>query len=394
MPHVRQLPSGTWQIAFREAGRTKFRTLGPEVKTKRDADLAARIMSGDLAAAPTVPGTGLRRLHETLDLWLASRREKGRAESTLAGYKHHVDEVKRGFPGNPKLRELAAEELERYLRAREKATSGRTAKKERTTLSCFFGWVVKKKHLRAESNPMLALDWSPREDEDPDERAPCPREVFVDHLLELHREQLRPVVVPRSKRAKGYARDRTEAEVHAIRLYAGVLRVLWATGIRVAHVCRWKPEDVRIEGAPIPAVKVRAPKNKGGKRWIPIPRGLVRLLARWRKRALERGAGVPVFHTHEGAEARNALDKFRQGWLEDPRHEKHRAASFHAFRHGLATRGDEAGLDERVLSRELLGHANREMTERYTHRTLERLRAAQEQLAAFERKGRRARPRA
>lgn len=264
MPHVRQLPSGRWQIAFREgpreARRTKFRVLGPEVVTRADAKLAARVMAGELAASPVVPGTGLKTLGDALDEWLAIKREK-REVSTVLGYKHHVDVFKRGLRADQKLRDVTPEAIEAFLAKREAETSGRAAAKVLVTLRGFFRWAIKKKHMRAPS-PVDAVDWEPEEREDRDELEACPREVLVDHLRALHRERLEPVCVRSSRRAEGYERDRTEAETHAFRLYASVLRVLWGTGLRAVDVCRWSPEDVRVD-APIPAIRVRAPKNKG-----------------------------------------------------------------------------------------------------------------------------------
>lgn len=391
MPHVRQRESGRWQIAFREAGRTRWRLLGSEVVTRADADLAAKIMAGDIAATPTAAvATGLAKLHESLDAWLEAKRERKRAASTLAAYKHHADLAKKDsrLKANPKLRDVSPEAIEAFLRTRERATSAAMATKIRTTLNGFFGWTVKKKLLRL--SPMPAVDWEPTEEDEPrGEKSPCPRPVLADHLWKLHADLSASCPVSR-RRQGGYERHRDAGEVHARRLYSAVLRVLWGFGVRVVEVCRWLPDvDTQLderdaEGqALIPAVRVRAPKNKGGRRWVSIPRGLVRLFRRWAAAARARGPRVPVFHTGEGENARVALDSFRGRWLE--KHPDHRPASFHAFRHTMASRGDAAGLDEKLLSRGLLGHDQVSTTERYTHRSLERLREAQESLATFER---------
>lgn len=385
-PHVRQRPSGRWEIAWREGGRTIFRTLGAEVVTRADAEAASAFQKQELETRPAAaPVPGLKRLHGALDAWVEDREARGRAASTITGYKNHVRKLKALLP-DVRLADVTTEMIDEYLARRQRGTAklkkvgAATADKERVTLGSFFAWAIRRKRWLRPPSPVEAIEPLDYESE---ERLPCAREDLVRLLQAIHRELPRGAV-KKSRRTVAHERDRRADEIHALRLFQAVLRILWATGLRVGEVCRWRDDDLRLDEE-IPAVRVRAPKNKGGKRWVPIPRGLVRLFRRWAARSVALRAPV-VFCTHEGKPARAALDEVRSGWNErHPTKDDAKAPGFHSLRHALATRGDEAGLDERALSRGLLGHTSRDTTARYVHRQLRPLVEAQNALKAAER---------
>lgn len=357
---------GGWQAYWREGEgserRTVYRMLGPEVGTRKDAETALRALEEELdrERRSVALGAGLIRLGDALREWLDVKKER-RERWTSITYEKHGRHILRHIPADTRLRDVTTDEIERYLGKREvDGASAATRRKELTSLSTFFSWVIRKKKYLLPPSPTEAVEPF---DVTHREVAPCPRDILIDHLRQLHREAL----------AKPHSHDK-----YARRLYAAVLRVLWKTGLRVGEVCRWKAEHLNFESR---AIRVKAAKNKGGQRWVPMPRSLVALL----RRRVAAGKEF-VFVTCEGKPAYNALMKFRSGWVDV--HPEHRPAHFHALRHSLATRGTEAGVDDRLLSKGLLGHATTTMTDHYSSPGLRRLHEAHEQIERVERAGR------
>lgn len=151
---------------------------------------------------------------------------------------------------------------------------------------------------------------------------------------------------------------------------AAILEVLYATGIRVGELCSLDVDDVD-QGA-----RTLLVHGKGGKdRVVPFGAPAARALDAWL-------AARPSV----GSAGEHALVVGARGRRIDPREVRrvvHASAARagapdlapHGLRHSAATHVLAGGADLRSVQ-ELLGHASLTTTQRYTHVSVERLRAA------------------
>ncbi|MFZ9018244.1 MAG: tyrosine-type recombinase/integrase [Ilumatobacteraceae bacterium] len=146
-----------------------------------------------------------------------------------------------------------------------------------------------------------------------------------------------------------------------------VLEVLYGSGLRVAELCGLRIVDLDLDRA---AVTVW---GKGSKqRRVPLSDPAVVALGRWlavRSEVVVDDAGDSVFGNGRGRaltprDVRRILDR-----------RSPRPTHPHALRHTFATHLLDGGADLRAVQ-ELLGHADVATTQRYTHVSRERLRAA------------------
>ncbi len=147
-----------------------------------------------------------------------------------------------------------------------------------------------------------------------------------------------------------------------------VLELLYGSGLRVAEVCGLAVDDLDLDAGVARVLGKRS-------RWrrVPLTPGAVEALRAWlgRGRAQLRGDALPaslVFCNLRGRpltprDCRRILDR-RAG---DPTHP-------HALRHTFATHLLDGGADLRAVQ-ELLGHADLQTTQRYTHVSAARLQA-------------------
>jgi integrase/recombinase XerC len=149
-----------------------------------------------------------------------------------------------------------------------------------------------------------------------------------------------------------------------------IVEVLYATGIRVSELCAIDVDDVDDDRR---TVRVRGKGDK--ERIVPFGVPAERALADWRA----------VRPQLVGPATRAALFVGARGGRIDPRavrelvHRMTAAAGVpdlapHGLRHTAATHVLEGGADLRTVQ-ELLGHATLSTTQRYTHVSVERLRA-------------------
>lgn len=149
-----------------------------------------------------------------------------------------------------------------------------------------------------------------------------------------------------------------------------LLELLYATGIRVGELCALDTADIDHQS------RTLLVHGKGGKdRVVPYGAPAARALARW--------LGV---HADMAAAGESAVFVGVRGRRIDPREVRrivHGAAASsgspdlapHGLRHSAATHVLAGGADLRSVQ-ELLGHASLTTTQRYTHVSVERLRAA------------------
>ena len=151
-----------------------------------------------------------------------------------------------------------------------------------------------------------------------------------------------------------------------------IVELLYATGIRVSELCGIDVDDVDLSGR-LPTVRVRGKGNK--ERVVPFGRPALTALSEW----------LAVRANRTGPQTGAALFVGRRGGRIDPRTVRaatHRLTAQagvpdlapHGLRHTAATHVLEGGADLRTVQ-ELLGHATLSTTQRYTHVSVERLRA-------------------
>jgi integrase/recombinase XerD len=149
-----------------------------------------------------------------------------------------------------------------------------------------------------------------------------------------------------------------------------LLESLYAAGARVSEACGWRLEDLKL------AERVVRCLGKGGKeRWVPLGEEAVSALETWLASGrphLVRDATDRVFVSRRG----RPLDRHRVFRMLAVRATAAGLAptSPHVLRHSFATHLLSGGADLRAVQ-ELLGHANVQTTQIYTHVETERLKA-------------------
>jgi integrase/recombinase XerD len=156
-----------------------------------------------------------------------------------------------------------------------------------------------------------------------------------------------------------------------------ILRLIYATGLRLREACALRPEDLRARPG---AVRVR--EGKGGReRYVPIAAPMVEDLRRfWRRHGHSQWLFPSLGPVVEGKangfaeRAGRATAPLRGAAVEEAcrlalaQSGLRRRATPHTLRHCYATHLLEAGVPLRLISH-YLGHAHLETTLRYVHLT-------------------------
>ena len=152
-----------------------------------------------------------------------------------------------------------------------------------------------------------------------------------------------------------------------------ILETLYATGSRASEVVGLKTEDLYLESAFLKCF------GKGNKqRIVPLGRPAVNALRAYldglRPRLVPAAGDVPWVFVSRGGRAltREMLWVLVKKYVH--RAGLHAKVSPHTLRHSFATHLLSGGADLRTVQ-ELLGHANIQTTQRYTHVDRDRLRA-------------------
>jgi integrase/recombinase XerD len=153
-----------------------------------------------------------------------------------------------------------------------------------------------------------------------------------------------------------------------------LVEFLYATGARISEATGLDVDDLDIEDASVVL------RGKGDKqRRVPVGRTALRTIEAWlvrgRPQLVTQGSGLPRMFLNAygrplsrqagGAVVSDAANRAGLGFEVSP----------HMLRHSCATHLLEGGADVRVVQ-ELLGHANVQTTQIYTHVTVQRLREA------------------
>lgn len=144
------------------------------------------------------------------------------------------------------------------------------------------------------------------------------------------------------------------------------------TGMRRGELFSLRWQDVDLAAG---VVTVRAATAKSGQtRRIPLNKAAATVLSRWRARHPS-GDGL-VFPGDEG----KRLDNINKSWRGVVKIAGVTGFNFHDLRHTFASRLVQAAVDLNTV-RELLGHSEIAMTQRYAHLSPDNLRAAVEKVA-------------
>lgn len=217
----------------------------------------------------------------------------------------------------------------------------RTIARKAAALRRYFAWAVREGLV--ETDPTLGLHVSAGAGRLP--RVLDRREL--EHLLDAAPPEGEPL----------WRRHRDDA----------VLEVLYGSGVRVSELCGLELDQVRL------AERALIVWGKGAKeRRVPLSEPAARALETWlrtRPEVVPPEAGSVLFANERGKpltprDVRRILDR-RSSVPTHP----------HALRHTFATHLLDGGADLRAVQ-ELLGHSDVATTQRYTHVSRERLRAA------------------
>lgn len=257
--------------------------------------------------------------------------------SDLRGVAEWVGRSGAAAPQN--VRRTALRRYLAYLTTREYAR--RSVARKAAAIRRYFGWLIRTD--RIDTDPSLGLRASGGD-------ARLPRVLEQRELDDL-------LDGPRSHDEPDWRRCRDDA----------VLEILYGSGVRVGELCGLDVDSVDVQH------RAATVWGKGDKqRRVPLSDPAVTAIRRWlaiRDDVLPEREPAALFGNERGnrlsaRDVRRIIDRRSPV----PTHP-------HALRHSFATHLLDGGADLRVVQ-ELLGHADVATTQRYTHVSKERLRAA------------------
>lgn len=271
--------------------------------------------------------------------------EKGLARNSLAAYRRDLQQFQRWC----QMRNLAPEacttaELQQYLGwMHDRGLGARSVTRHLTVVRNFFRFLVLNDGLRADPSEPLA---GPRFGK----RIPNPLSQHdVARLLESVKPELGTGRQQRTLRLRDLA----------------MLHLLYGSGLRVTELVALKPTDLDLQ-----AGLVRCCGKGDKQRLVPLNRRAIAIVRRYlagpagkQKWLFQGRAGRPL--------GRGMVWRRLQRWGQESGME--RSLYPHRLRHSFATHLLEGGADLRSLQA-MLGHADIQTTEIYTHVTAGRLR--------------------
>jgi integrase/recombinase XerC len=342
-------PSDRLALSALEAALAAARELGEDRP-------ALEIVAGSLAemgVRAVCTTRSARVLSRDRDAWLLRLRSAERSASSIAAYRHAIEDLLSWARRCDRDAELFEERtivdyLDEYRRRCEPAPA--TYHRRFLLLRCFLRWVS---HRNGLPDPFLELQAPPKPRQESDWLT---REEFVKLLHAAgHPPRRRPGLAERDQL---------------------VLLTLAMTGLRRSELIALDWGDVALDG-PRPSLLVRC--GKGGKpRRQPLPTQLAGRLERLHAQR-DPSPSDPVFCGLHGARLQPAIlaDIIRRA---SSRAGISKHVTAHTLRHTAATWLRQATGDARLVA-EYLGHADLSTVSRYAHVASEELHAATQALA-------------
>lgn len=284
---------------------------------------------------------------------------RGLSANTLKAYRIDVTDCLHTLElrGIGSLGEIDTDDLRLWMASASRTHVKSSMARKVVAIRGFFAWASA--HGRIPTDPATML------------MTPKIAETLPVVLTEAQAERLMDAV-------DGETADRPDENrplQHAVALRdAAMLEVLYATGMRVAELVGMDVRDVDFSHR---TVKVTGKGNK--QRVIPFGQPAARALEAWLR------DGRPTMMRDDRAAlflgARGG--RIDQRIVRDVVHREARSAGVpdigpHALRHSAATHLLDGGADLREVQ-EMLGHASLKTTQRYTHVSIEQLKARYEQ---------------
>ena len=293
---------------------------------------------------------------EALDEYvLYLRSERSLSENTIANYVDDIHLFLRYFKEKEHVEDLLPTDLENFAALEAEAFhSAPTIARRLSSLNSFFRFLEREGYLSGKFPKV----------ERPKQRRHLPV-VLSDEEVENLLDAPKPI-------DEYGARDKA------------MLEVMYATGLRVSELLALKTYDVSFQER---LVKVESGKGKK-ERSVPISDFALDFLSLYINefRSKNPGAKKKEIFLNRYGEPLSRVYFFKQIRKYASEAGISKTISPHTLRHSFATHLLENGANLRIVS-ELLGHANLETTELYTHVSAKRIKSASEYLG-FDRKRR------
>ena len=312
---------------------------------------------------------------DAFDAYLKANR--GLSANTRKAYRGDLNECMDYLAdhGCADLNETTIEDLRMWMAESSKSHARSSMARKTVAVRCFFAWAHE--HGRVRSNPAAMLMTPKIPDALPAVLNESQAERLMDRVDEESGEHAgaREAVPPHGDQDAAPSESSTasrDGKRHAVELRdAAMLELLYATGMRVGELTGLDVGDVTFSNR---TAKVTGKGDK--QRVIPFGAPAARALERWledgRPRLANGRSGGALFLGARGG-------RIDQRIVRRTVHEyAHDAGvpdiSPHALRHSAATHMLDGGADLREVQ-EMLGHSSLKTTQRYTHVSIEQLKA-------------------
>jgi len=312
---------------------------------------------------------------DAFDAYLKANR--GLSANTRKAYRGDLNECMDYLAdhGCADLNETTIEDLRMWMAESSKSHARSSMARKTVAVRCFFAWAHE--HGRVRSNPAAMLMTPKIPDALPAVLNESQAERLMDRVDEESGEHAgaREAVPPPGDQDAASSESSTasrDGKRHAVELRdAAMLELLYATGMRVGELTGLDVGDVAFSNR---TAKVTGKGDK--QRVIPFGAPAARALERWledgRPRLANGRSGGALFLGARGG-------RIDQRIVRRTVHEyAHDAGvpdiSPHALRHSAATHMLDGGADLREVQ-EMLGHSSLKTTQRYTHVSIEQLKA-------------------
>lgn len=312
---------------------------------------------------------------DAFDAYLKANR--GLSANTRKAYRGDLNECMDYLAdhGCADLNETTIEDLRMWMAESSKSHARSSMARKTVAVRCFFAWAHE--HGRVRSNPAAMLMTPKIPDALPAVLNESQAERLMDRVDEESGEHAgaREAVPPHGDQDAAPSESSTasrDGKRHAVELRdAAMLELLYATGMRVGELTGLDVGDVAFSNR---TAKVTGKGDK--QRVIPFGAPAARALERWledgRPRLANGRSGGALFLGARGGRIDQRI--VRQAVHEYAHDAGVPDISPHALRHSAATHMLDGGADLREVQ-EMLGHSSLKTTQRYTHVSIEQLKA-------------------